>query len=140
VGGTTAVTAGAVAVAVATGTDGAGRRRASYALAAGALASVAALSLAAPAGPSVELKVSRRGFVPSRITLRRGETARLALTSDDGEHCFAIDALRIEKRVARDRPTRLELTPERTGSFPFYCCLESGKQAELERGELVVSE
>ena len=131
-----AVTAGA---AGATATDVTGRTRASYVLAAGALAS-AALSLAAPAGPSVDVKVSRRGFAPSRIALRRGETARLALTSDDGEHCFAIDGLRIEKRVARDRPTRLELTPERTGSFPFYCCLESGKQAELERGELVVSE
>jgi heme/copper-type cytochrome/quinol oxidase subunit 2 len=136
VAGTTAVTAGA---AGATATDVTGRTRASYVLAAGALTS-AALSFAAPAGPSVDVKVSRRGFAPSRITLRRGETARLALTSDDGEHCFAIDALRIEKRVTRDRPTRLELTPERTGSFPFYCCLESGKQAELERGELVVSE
>jgi len=137
VAGTTAVTAGG---AGATATDVTGRTRASYVLAAGALAS-AALSLAAPAaGPSVDVKVSRRGFAPARIALRRGETARLALTSDDGEHCFAIDALRIEKRVARDRPTRLELTPERAGSFPFYCCLESGKQAELERGELVVSE
>ena len=136
--GTTAVTAGAAA-AGATATDVTGRTRASYVLAAGALAS-AALSLGAPAGPSVDVKVSRRGFAPARITLRRGETARLALASDDGEHCFAIDALRIEKRVTRDRPTRLELTPERTGSFPFYCCLESGKQAELERGELVVSE
>jgi hypothetical protein len=83
--------------------------RASYVLAAGALAS-AALSPAAPTGPSVDVKVSRRGFAPARITLRRGETARLVLTSDDGEHCFAIDALRIEKRVTRDRPTRLELT------------------------------
>jgi heme/copper-type cytochrome/quinol oxidase subunit 2 len=129
----------AAAVAAATATDVTGRTRAGYVLAAGALAS-AALSLAAPAGPSVDVKVSRRGFAPSRIALRRGETARLALTSDDGEHCFAIDGLRIEKRVARDRPTRLELTPERTGSFPFYCCLESGKQAELERGELIVSE
>src|SRR5207342_2414950 len=118
-----------------------GRRRlAGLALAVGAVASTSALAAAPVAGPSVDVKVSRRGFEPSRIVVRRGETLKLALTSDDGEHCFAIDTLRIEKRVAPGRATRLELTPERTGSFPFYCCLESGKQAEQERGELVVTE
>ena len=103
-------------------------------------AAAAAGVVAAAAGPTVEVGVSRRGFEPSRIVLRRGETARLVLSSGDGEHCFAIDALRIEKRVASGRPTRLELTPERAGSFSFYCCLETGKQAERERGELVVTE
>jgi heme/copper-type cytochrome/quinol oxidase subunit 2 len=96
--------------------------------------------VAAPAGPTVEVKVSRRGFEPARVELRRGETARLVISSGDGEHCFAIDALRIEKRVRSGQPTRLELTPERAGTFVFYCCLESGQQAERERGELVVSE
>jgi heme/copper-type cytochrome/quinol oxidase subunit 2 len=101
----------------------------------------AALGAAAPvAAPGVDVKVSRRGFEPSRIVLRRGETAHLTLTSEDGEHCFAIDALRIEKRVASGRPTRLELTPERAGTLAFYCCLETGAQADREKGELVVSE
>jgi len=103
-------------------------------------AAAATAAGAAPAGPTVEVKVSRRGFEPSRIVLRRGETARLVLASETGEHCFAIDALRVEKRVASGRPTRLELTPERAGSFPFYCCLEVEKQAERERGDLVVTE
>jgi heme/copper-type cytochrome/quinol oxidase subunit 2 len=109
-------------------------------LAAAALATAAALDAAAVPGPNVDVKVSRRGFEPSRIALRRGETTHLTLTSEDGEHCFAIDALRIEKRVTSGRPTRLELTPERAGTLAFYCCMETGKQVELERGELVVSE
>ncbi len=58
-----------------------------------------ASAAAAPAGPDVEVRVSKRGFEPSRITLRRGETTRLVLSSADGEHCFAIDALRVEKRI-----------------------------------------
>jgi heme/copper-type cytochrome/quinol oxidase subunit 2 len=107
---------------------------------AGLLLLATAGSGAAPAGPSVDVTVSRRGFEPSRIPLRRGETARILLASSDGEHCFAVDGLRIEKRVASGKPTRLELTPERAGRFPFYCCLESGAQAERERGEIVVSE
>jgi heme/copper-type cytochrome/quinol oxidase subunit 2 len=105
-----------------------------------ALLAALTASSALPAGPSIDVKVSRAGFDPPRIVLRRGETARLVLQSVDGEHCFAVDGLRIEKRVASGRATRLELTPERTGSFPFHCCLETGAQADRERGELVVSE
>jgi heme/copper-type cytochrome/quinol oxidase subunit 2 len=92
------------------------------------------------AGAAIELRVSKRGFEPSRVTVRKGETARLVLSSSDGEHCFAIDALRVEKRIVPGRSTRLELTPARAGTFAFYCCLESGEAAEVQRGELVVAE
>jgi heme/copper-type cytochrome/quinol oxidase subunit 2 len=138
-----AARAGAVvaeAPAAPAGTGAADVRRRGLAGLALLSAAAAAAVVAAPAGPTVEVKVSHRGFEPSRIVVRRGETTRLVLSSEAGEHCFAIDALRVEKRVASGRPTRLELTPERASSFPFYCCLETGKQAERERGELVVSE
>jgi heme/copper-type cytochrome/quinol oxidase subunit 2 len=92
------------------------------------------------AGSDVAVTVSKRGFEPSRITVHRGETTRLVIQSADVEHCFAIDALRIEKRVVPGRPTRVELTPEKAGVYPFYCCLESGEAALIERGELVVTE
>jgi heme/copper-type cytochrome/quinol oxidase subunit 2 len=101
---------------------------------------VAVLASAAPAGPEVAVRISKQGFQPSRITVRRGETTRLVLTSADGEHCFAVDALRVEKRVVPGRPTRLDLVPGEAGVFPFYCCLESGDAGRVERGELTVTE
>ncbi|HSD65849.1 MAG TPA: cupredoxin domain-containing protein [Vicinamibacteria bacterium] len=100
----------------------------------------ATLAAAAPPGPAVEVRASRRGFEPSRVALRRGETTRIVLTTADGEHCFAVDGLRVEKRIVPGRPTRLDLTPDRAGVFPFYCCLESGEAARAERGEIAVSE
>ena len=115
------------------------RRRGLAGLALLTVATLASVG-AAPAGPTVEVKVSRRGYEPSRIVVRRGETVRLVIVSVEGDHCFALDALRVEKRVRSGQPTRLELTPERTGSFPFYCCIETGPQADKERGELVVTE
>jgi len=90
--------------------------------------------------PTVEVRVSKRGFEPSRITVRKGETTRVVVSSSDAEHCFAIDALRIEKRVVPDRPARLDLTPAQAGAFAFYCCLEAGGAAQVERGELVVTD
>ncbi len=114
-------------------------------LAAGVLALAAAAApglsaRAAPASSAVELRVSRRGFEPPKLSLRRGESVRFVVSSADGEHCFAIDALRVEKRVRAGRATRFELTPERTGVFTYYCCLESGEAAKVERGQLTVSD
>jgi heme/copper-type cytochrome/quinol oxidase subunit 2 len=103
-------------------------------------AAAAAWAAAAPAAPVVEIRASRRGFAPARIALRKGEATRIVLSSEDGEHCFAIDELRIEKRIVPGRPVRFELTPDRAGAFAFYCCLESGPAAEAERGEAVVTE
>jgi len=86
------------------------------------------------------LRASRRGFEPSSLTLRRGETTHLVLSSADGDHCFAIDELRIEKRIIPGRSTRFDLTPERPGVFAYYCCLESGEAAKAERGRLTVAD
>jgi len=96
--------------------------------------------LAPPPERTVEVVVSRSGFAPVTVEARKGETIHLRLTSGDQEHCFALEAFRIEKRVAPGRTTAVDLTPDRAGSFPFYCCLESGAAAETERGRLVVGE
>jgi cytochrome c oxidase subunit 2 len=98
------------------------------------------LASAPQAGSTVTVRASRRGFTPSSLSLRRGETARVVLSSADGEHCFAIDELRIEKRIVPGRETRFDLTPDRSGTFAFHCCLESGEAAQAERGQLTVSE
>jgi cytochrome c oxidase subunit 2 len=105
-------------------------------------ATASAVAAAAPprGGARIEVKASKHGFEPSQITLRRGESVRIVLTSRDSEHCFAVDALRVEKRIVPGRPTTLDLTPDRAGAFPVYCCLESGEAAAIERGRLTVTE
>lgn len=81
---------------------------------------------------------SRSGFRPQTVNARKGESLRLVLTTADDEHCFALDAYRVEKRILPNKTTTLELTLDRPGSFPFYCCLEPDNQAL--RGKLVVAE
>jgi len=117
---------------------------------AGGLARAGLLSLFLPAlvGPGlapgfaapvdrIEVAVSGQGFRPDRITTRKGEPIRISLTTTDGEHCFALDAFRVEKRVVPGRPSVVDLTPDRAGTFPFHDCLadDKGKQ-----GRLVVTE
>jgi len=89
---------------------------------------------------AVRVQASREGFSPERLTLRRGETVRVHLTSADGPHCFAVDGLRVEKRIVPGRETVFDVSPDEGGSFPFYCCLETGAALDRERGEIVVTE
>jgi heme/copper-type cytochrome/quinol oxidase subunit 2 len=98
---------------------------------------LAAVLLAAAEEP-VEIVVSRAGFKPKVVNLRKGEPARLLLKSEDDEHCFALDALRIEKRILAGKTTTVDIVPDRAGSFPFYCCLEP--ENETLKGKLLISE
>jgi len=92
----------------------------------------------AVAAERLELSVSKAGFRPARLTVRRGEPVRLSISSADGDHCFALDAFRVEKRVTPARPAIVDLVPDRTGTFPFYDCL--APEGESRTGQLVVTE
>jgi len=86
----------------------------------------------------VRVVASQRGFRPGVLSLRKGEAVRLVLSTADAEHCFAVDAFRVEKRILPGRTVTLDLTPDRAGTFPFYCCLEPDNGAL--QGRVVVAE
>ncbi len=87
----------------------------------------------------IEVSLSSSGLKPATLRAGRGETLRVKVTSgDEREHCFAVDALRVEKRVRPGHPVSVDLTPDRTGSFPVRCCLHPDNTAE--RGQLVAGE
>jgi cytochrome c oxidase subunit 2 len=90
--------------------------------------------------PAVEIMASHRGFQPFTVSLRRGEPVRIVLSTADDAHCFAVDAFRLEKRITPGRTTSFDFTPDRSGTFPFYCCLESGRAAVIERGHLEIQD
>ena len=83
-----------------------------------------------------EVVATKSGWRPAVLNVKKGETVRLLLKTEAEERCFAIDELRIEKRIVPGRGTPLEFTPDRAGNFPYYDCLEP----EARRGRLAVSE
>jgi heme/copper-type cytochrome/quinol oxidase subunit 2 len=102
------------------------------------LLGAAALVVAAPALAQTAREVvgTKAGWRPPVLNVKKGEVARLVLRTDDEERCFAIDELRIEKRVVPGRATTLEFTPDRVGNFPFYDCLVT----DGKKGRLAVTE
>ena len=103
-----------------------------------ALLALAGLLAPTPGGSGLEVSASKTGFQPAVIHLRKGEPARLVLKTADVEHCFAVDEFRIEKRIVPGKSTTVELTPDKAGSFAFYCCLEP--DASTMKGKIVVGE
>jgi heme/copper-type cytochrome/quinol oxidase subunit 2 len=101
---------------------------------------IAAASVA-KAPLELEIGVGHGAFSPSSFTLRRGETVRVVVSSSDGvEHCFAIDGLRVEKRVRPGQKTAFDLTPDRAGTYVVYCCLRSAASGHKEEAQLTVVE
>ncbi len=104
---------------------------------------VAVLGLLIGAGEAtaqerIKVEASRAGFKPKIVTLRKGETVRVVLSTADDEHCFAVDALRIEKRIVPGKTTEVDVVVDKAGTLPFYCCLEPDREAL--RGRIVVRE
>lgn len=83
-----------------------------------------------------EVVATKSGWRPGVLNVKKGEVVRLSLKTEGEERCFALDELRIEKRIVPGRATPLEFTPDRAGTFSYYDCLEP----ETRRGRLVVSE
>jgi heme/copper-type cytochrome/quinol oxidase subunit 2 len=110
--GSTALTAASTAASAGGGTTAAvsGRasadqvearvgRHAAAGLAVLSLCAALSISAAPRAQDELDLTASRTGFRPRVLNLRKGEPVRLRLTTEDEEHCLAVDAFRIEKRV-----------------------------------------
>ena len=95
---------------------------------------------AAPQEAQQRVTVSARQytFTPARIEVRRGDIVTIRLETEDIPHSFAIDALRICKRVRPGAPVTIEFRVEEAGTFPFYCNLTAEEGCRNMRGELVV--
>ena len=102
----------------------------------GAVSPVAAAWIESPQAYTVRLTVGTTGFEPKRVSVPIG-TVRFVVTSRAGDHCFAIPALDVEKRVRASRPLEVDVMFERVGELPFLCCAESPGSAET--GVIVVT-
>jgi len=92
------------------------------------LALIASMSLAAPGkahadgGPRViEITAKRFAFTPNQITIKKGETVKLRLTTEDVTHGFFMRALKIDEDIQPGTPTEITLTPQTVGTFMTIC-------------------
>jgi cytochrome c oxidase subunit 2 len=69
----------------------------------------------------VEITAKRFGFVPDRITLKKGEPVTLRLHSEDVTHGFFMRKLKIDAQVEAGKTTDVTITPEVAGLYTTIC-------------------
>ncbi len=69
----------------------------------------------------IEIHAHRYAFSPAEITLKKGETVKLRLLSDDVAHSLLIPGLQINQSITKAHPTEVVITPTISGDFSGKC-------------------
>jgi len=113
--------------------------RAGWAGAALALVVLSAVTAGRGAEPRVvKISAKRFSFTPPEVHVRKGETVVLELTSLDRVHGFNLPAFKIRMDIVPKEVTRVTLTPDKEGTFPFHCDVFCGDGHEDMTGTLIV--
>lgn len=76
----------------------------------------------AASGPRIiEITAKRFQFTPNLVTIKKGETVKLRLHSEDVTHGFFMRALKIDEEVEPGQTTEVTITPDTAGKFLTIC-------------------
>jgi cytochrome c oxidase subunit 2 len=89
---------------------------------------------------SIDIHAKRFEFVPSTLTLKKGETVRLRVTSDDVVHGLFLRDLKLDTDLEPGQTQELTVTPEKVGRFTAICHHFCGAQHGNMKLTVVVEE
>ena len=102
-------------------------------------------NLDAPNQSKVETKlfnvVAKQSFFePATITVNKGDTVELHITTGDVKHGFMLTAYNINETIEPGKLTDIEFVADKAGEFPFYCSVPCGPGHPEMEGLLIVKE
>lgn len=71
--------------------------------------------------PVVEITAKRFAFSPAQITLKKGETVRLRIHSEDVTHGFFLRPLKLDEEIPAGQTAEFTVTPQTAGTFNLIC-------------------
>jgi cytochrome c oxidase subunit 2 len=80
-----------------------------------------ALAGADDAPRAVEITAKRFEFVPSTITLKKGETVVLRVRSEDVAHGLFLRPLKVDTDIVPGQVNEVVVTPQAAGTFVAIC-------------------
>lgn len=70
---------------------------------------------------TIEIHARRFSFVPAEITITKGQTVTLDLTSDDVPHSLVIKELGVNQSITKGKVSHVTLTPTTVGDLRGQC-------------------
>ncbi len=98
-----------------------GTRTLSTLLAFSLITQITSVSMAEEPNNTIEIHAHRFAFTPAEIDLKKGETVKLRLISDDVAHSLVVPALKINAPMVKGHPTEITVTPDSAGDFHGQC-------------------
>ena len=90
------------------------------------IAELAPRALTQQSAKTIVIHARKSAFTPSEVTLKKGETVKLVLISDDVRHGLAVRGVGIRSEIMPGRRTELIVTPTEVGDFPGSCWIYCG--------------
>jgi cytochrome c oxidase subunit II len=88
----------------------------------------------------IKVVAKRFEYSPAEITLKKGVPVVLEFTSTDKLHGFNCPGLGVRTDIEPGKANRLELTPQKAGTFPFHCDNFCGTGHDKMKGTIIVTE
>ena len=105
------------------------------------LATTAGIGIAVASAPRViAVSVKKFEFSVKEITVKKGETVVIELTSEDRVHGLGLPAFGVRGDAVPGTVTRIAFTPDRAGRFEYLCDVFCGDGHEDITGTLIVRE
>ena len=77
-------------------------------------------------------------FTPSTLTVNKGDTVQITLTSADVNHGMAIPTFNVNQTVDAGKTATFSFVADQAGSFPFFCNVFCGEGHRNMKGVLTV--
>jgi len=71
--------------------------------------------------PVIDITAKRFAFSPDKITLKKGQTVKLRLHSEDVTHGFFLRPLKLDEEIPAGATTEVTITPQQAGTFTTIC-------------------
>ena len=71
--------------------------------------------------PVIDITAKRFAFSPDKITLKKGQTVKLRLHSEDVTHGFFLRPLKLDEEIPAGQTREVTVTPETAGTFMTIC-------------------
>jgi plastocyanin domain-containing protein len=80
----------------------------------------------APAGKTVEMSVTDKGFEPAVVKVKKGEPVTLVITRKTDKTCateIVIDEEKISTKLPLGKPVTVTFTPKKAGDIKYGCAM-----------------
>lgn len=91
----------------------------------------------AKANNTVKVTISKRGYEPKEIAVKKGQPVKLEFFREDGENCgeeLIFPKLNIKRTLPVGATEAIEFTPPESGEIGFTCGMD------MLRGKVIVSD